>query len=520
MFRSLDALRTVSLVALLATTACMDRDLTSLDPVVQAVSTYEVVQPPSGKVDLVVVVDNSRSMQEEQAALVANFPSLIEELMAPSGGHTAVTDLNVAIISTDMGSAGFELTTCDRGLWGWDRGDDGCFLHTPLTGGPGCLAEYPNFLRRGPENAADYPLADMGRDFGCMATLGTNGCGFEQQLEAARKGLVDQTGPSGCNLGFLRPDSILAVVVVSDEEDCSVADPGILNPDADALYGHANIRCYIHQEMLKSVTDMVDQLRALRGNARDYVMAMIVGVPLGSVCENKGDRLGNCLDLPEMQYVLDTTGTNVVPVCLHPLGWGAAVPGRRFIQAAQQIGSNALVHSICNEDWRPAMNGILELIQGAMDNVCFPHELALDPQTCSADCNIVERLSDDRSCPAGRVEADPPTETDERGVVHRRCVILQASRTPVGDGTCPSTAGSGWYYVPRAQSGEVDCDQVRFAPDAVPEPLSTTQLECLSYVCPADRRCGGSSNPGGRCCGQGETCADFDPVAGGRCISM
>ncbi|MBI5486350.1 MAG: hypothetical protein HY905_03360 [Deltaproteobacteria bacterium] len=520
MARTLDAFRTVSLVTLLATAACMDRDLTTMDPVVQAVTTYEVVQPPSGKVDLVVVVDNSRSMQEEQAALVANFPALIDELMAPSDpDHTPVIDLNVAIVSTDMGSAGYQLSTCSEGLWGYDRGDDGCFLHTPRTAGSGCLVDYPGFLRRNPDNAGSYPLSDMGRDFGCMATLGTNGCGFEQQLEAARKGLVDHTLAGDCNAGFLRNDSILAVVVVSDEEDCSVADTHILDPEADAIYGHANIRCYIHPEMLKSVTDMVGQLRGLRGNARDFVMAMIVGVPMGSVCENTGDRVANCLELPEMQYVLDGTGTNIIPVCHHPLGWGAAVPGRRFIQAAQEIGSNALVRSICNEDWRPAMTGILDLIQGALDNVCFPHELALDPVTCRADCNIVELLSDDRSCPAGRVEADPPTETDDRGVIHRRCVILQADRVPAGDGTCPITADAGWYYIPRAQS-TAHCDQVFFAPNAVPEPLSSTQLECLSYVCPAERRCGGSSNPGGRCCGTNETCADFDPVAGGRCISL
>jgi hypothetical protein len=165
------------------------------------------------------------------------------------------------------------------------------------------------------------------------------------------------------------------------------------------------------------------------------------------------------------------------------------------------------------------MNGILELIQGAIDNVCFPRELSLDPQTCSSDCNVIEVLSDERPCPAGRVEAEPPTETDERGEVHRRCVILQAQRMPDADGTCPTSASSGWYYVPRAQS-EADCDQVKFAPDAIPEPLSTTKLECLAYVCPAERRCGGSGNPGGRCCGENETCADFDPFAGGRCVSL
>ena len=178
------------------------------------------------------------------------------------------------------------------------------------------------------------------------------------------------------------------------------------------------------------------------------------------------------------------------------------------------------MRSICQDDWRPAMDGILDLIQGAIEDVCFPRELSLDPESCTSECNIIETLSNDRPCPAGRVEADPPTETDTDGVVHRRCVILQAQRIPNGDGTCPATASSGWYYVPRAQSGEAACDQVRFAPDAVPEPVSNTRLECLSYVCPAARRCGGSSNPGGRCCGEDQVCLDLDPVSGGRCASL
>ena len=519
MNRTLDAIRVLVLVGLPTVTACMDRDLAGMDPVVQAVAAYEVVQPPSGKGGLGVVVDNSGSMNEEQLALANNLPTLVQELMSPSDpGHVPVTDLNVAIVSTDMGSGGFELNTCQWGAWGYAAGDDGCFRNSPSGTLPGCVATYPRHLHRGPDNDDSYPLDRMGADFACMATLGTGGCGFEQQLEAARKGLVEQTAPDGCNAGFLRDDSILAVVVVSDEEDCSVEDTRILNPDADE-FGPLNVRCYLHGEMLKNVGTMVSELRSMRANPRDFVMAMIVGVPMSPACEAFGNDIEGCLALPEMQYGVDGTGTNFLPVCRHPLGWGTAVPGRRFIEAAQQIGENALVRSICNENWRPAMAGILGLIHNVLDDVCFAHELSLDTETCSSECNIIETLSDNRLCPAGRVEADPPTETDEDGVVHRRCVILQAQRTPDADGTCPNSAGSGWYYVPRAQSGDADCDQVRFAADAVPEPLSSTQVECLSYVCPAERRCGGSSNPGGRCCGVDEVCLDLDPVSGGRCAS-
>jgi hypothetical protein len=520
MIRTLDLVRSAALATGLVFAGCMDRDLTGMDPNVQSVTSLVVPQPPSGKVDILVVVDNSGSMKEEQAALVANFPTLIDELMNPTDpANHAVTDLSVGVVTTDMGSFGYALNTCNNGALGYLGGDDGCFRNTGSVEVGGCLSSYPLFLQRNGLNAGSYPLAQMGTDFRCIATLGTNGCGAEQQMEAARRALVDQTGVGRCNAGFLRPDSILAVLWVTDEEDCSVADPRLLDPDATSEFGHPNIRCYFNEDKLKRVDDMIGQLRALRPNPRDFVMAMIVGVPRESICEGKGDELEGCLELPPMQYVLDGTATQVAPSCSSPSGFGDAYPARRFVQAAQLLGKNALVRSICNDDWRPAVRGILELIQGAVSDVCFPRELALDPATCRAECNIVEILSDDRMCPAGRAEADPPTMTGPTGIVQRRCIIPQAARVPVGDGTCPPTAASGWYYVPSAQSA-AGCDQVLFAADAVPEPLSSTRLECLSYVCPAERRCGGASNPGGRCCGQDQACVDFDPLTGGTCASL
>lgn len=523
MTRALATFRVVPCLAVLVAGAgCMDRDLTGMDPVVQSQTILTVPQPPSGKVDILVVVDNSGSMQQEQEALAANFPRLIEELMAPSNpDHNPVTDLHVGIVSTDLGAAGFDLSTCGGGLLGFEAGDDGRLRNTPSSAGDGCAASYPTFLSR-VRNQADYPLAQMGQDFRCLATLGTRGCGFEQQIEAARKALVEHARPGGPNDGFLRPDSILAVLWVSDEEDCSVADPAILDPSRGDL-GHLNLRCYFHPGMLRRVDEMLGALRALRANPRDFVVAMIAGVPFegedGAACQGRGDDLGTCLDRTIMQYRVDPTSPGtLLPACTNPSGWGHALPGRRFVEAAMLLGNQATVYSICNDDWRPAMNGILDLIHSAMDRVCFPHQLALDPVTCRAECDVVEILSDDRPCPAGRSEADPPTVTGPDGRVRRRCVIPQAERAPNAEGSCPTTATSGWYYVPRPQSGDADCDQVLFAPDAVPEALSDTRLECLTYVCPRERQCGGLSNPGERCCGEGEVCVPGDPMVGGECV--
>ena len=84
----------------------------------------------------------------------------------------------------------------------------------------------------------------IAQQFGCIAKLGKNGCGLEQQLEAALKAVTPTTSPDvvfsrntkghgdAGNRGFLREDSILAVILVTDEEDCSIPDSSseLFNP--------------------------------------------------------------------------------------------------------------------------------------------------------------------------------------------------------------------------------------------------------------------------------------------------
>jgi hypothetical protein len=94
------------------------------------------------------------------------------------------------------------------------QGDEALTLVTDEHGCPRC------------RNFADTPAST----FSCLAELGTNGCGFEQQLEALRKALDVSETPE--NDGFVREDALLVVVLVTDEDDCSAAQPDIIfNPD-------------------------------------------------------------------------------------------------------------------------------------------------------------------------------------------------------------------------------------------------------------------------------------------------
>ncbi len=173
--------------------------------------------PPSpGRVDMVVMVDNSASMAEEQTEFTGRFLSsfLAYALDPPDeDGDTApdfirAADLNLAVISSDMGVMGQRgIRSCELA----DRGDDGCFLNRPSRAAPWCpVRSTDKWLSRNPGNSATYSPEQMADDFACIGTLGTTGCGFEQQLEAMRKAVTENQHPGWCNEGFLRSDSVLS----------------------------------------------------------------------------------------------------------------------------------------------------------------------------------------------------------------------------------------------------------------------------------------------------------------------
>jgi len=68
--------------------------------------------------------------------------------------------------------------------------------------------------------------------FQCIAKLGTQGCGYEHSLESARRALDPQ---SNINPGFLRDDAFLAIVFITDEDDCSARNPQLFDPTQAAL---------------------------------------------------------------------------------------------------------------------------------------------------------------------------------------------------------------------------------------------------------------------------------------------
>jgi len=329
------------------------------------------VAPPSDvpAVDLLFVIDDSGSMTEEQGLLSEGF-ALFATAVASGDldGDGAldfppVDDLHVGVVSTDMGwleeRDGWLVPTACRG--GVDRagGYDG-LLQSVNRAIPECATQPGGFVI---EYGADDPIDAFATHFGCVARRGADGCGYEQPLEAALKALTPATSEieflggatghgDGLNTGFLRDGSILAVIVLTDEDDASTADT--------SWSGLSDEEYALGDAWLYPVARYVDGLQALRSDPERFVFAAIAGVPP----EHSGpvDRRGDAdaiLDDPRMQRVFDPDrGDHLRPSCAS--SHGTASPPRRLVELARELPGRAVLQSICEDDLRPAIRVIAE----------------------------------------------------------------------------------------------------------------------------------------------------------------
>src|SRR5262249_29218080 len=187
---------------------------------------------PTNKVDLLVLVDDSPG--SSQHTLVANMPAFFTLL----GGR----DLHVAVITSSMGAGAFTAsvpycTPPDNPNFVFrQRAATDSVCSTARITGP------EHFIVDGPIKNYQGNVSDV---FRCIAQVGSSGCGFEHQLAAIRAALgdVDLPPPSG-NAGFLRDDAKLAILILTDEDDCSAPPDSLLfDPNDSSLGPLASFRC-------------------------------------------------------------------------------------------------------------------------------------------------------------------------------------------------------------------------------------------------------------------------------------
>jgi hypothetical protein len=229
--------------------------------------------PGPVKTDILFVIDDSGSMSEEQANLKANLATFIQALKT----SPIANDFQIGVTTTSVtGFTGTAMTGV---------GDHGALIADVPAGTPAVLAG---------------DRADLVNEFGQRVIVGTSGSGKEQPFRAMELALSDPTLLGGANAGFLRAGSRLAVVFLSDEDDCSDGDTDPNTPGeqpAATTNGqcHNDVTPFVDYKFSRivSIDHYAGLLKgALGGQVHDVVLAAIVGVDPASKEPSCGYEVG------------------------------------------------------------------------------------------------------------------------------------------------------------------------------------------------------------------------------------
>ncbi len=246
---------------------------TGIDPTEDGSTTEEKLDLPSNEtndgicqggdgvscnlVDLLFVIDNSGTMGEEQINLASNFALLIDRLenLKDANGVAVNPDVNIMVTTTDFGhplctehekpdydpAKGAPISTpCTQRLSRFtgltsppvvveEACTDFCTVETAPEG------PYIHFGSGG----NNIPGGDAAMALNCIGPQGIDGCGMESPLESMLQSL-DPNKPwnDGTTGKFLRDGALLALVLVTDEADCSVNNYNYFDPQnaADPEY--------------------------------------------------------------------------------------------------------------------------------------------------------------------------------------------------------------------------------------------------------------------------------------------
>ena len=400
---------------------------------------YDVISQASSylsnSIDILFVVDNSGSMAGEQDQLGKSFSAFASVL------DERFEDYHIAVVTTGMQSG--VCPSCNAIV------TNSC---TNETGEHGRFQDRLGHITWVTDNAT----FDFTSDTACRvvtsgnkecfydntqergtALVGIRGCGFERGLAAMKRALGKDLLET-YNAGFLRDDAMLAVVVISDEDDCGevgevyekTTDGGNIcyfaakgvGPEGETVHpDDPNEKPY----QLTSIEDYRDFLMKLKGERPGMVkFTAITGV-----------KDVNDLSTTTIEYELGPRGRwEIITACTAPDCTGDycfSFPGTRYIKLAQAfgLGIHGQVDSICQNDFSNTM----ECTAGFM--ACqekFPLSKPL-PVSDDSGLAVNDELIPKYTCSVfGRIEAcqGPEDTSCQEGL----CVLSWTYQTPAESG--------------------------------------------------------------------------------------
>ena len=368
-------------------------------------------------VDILFVIDDSSDMALAQDNLIRNFPTFMATLQSdPSGPR----NVHIAVLSQDMGAGG--IAGCDDDSNALPGGKRGIFQYTARKTCNGTsLLSGATFISN-IAGVANYTGA-VEDVFGCIAPLGESGCGFNHQLAAVLRAFGADGHPAPAeNQGFLRPEAALAIVMLTNEDDCSVS-PGVplfdttvnltmasqLGPPihfrcnefghtCDGMHPNRNApnnnvaatvtynNCTSNDSdgYLLSTTDTANRIKSLKADPSKVIVASIQGSPTPYTVHwaNPTSADTSCgtasCPWPEMTHACTASDGR------------HGDPGVRTAQFAQQFGTNGLVLSVCDGSFGPGLDRVAATINQAVGPTCIPGPVALD-SAGQPNCKVMLR---------------------------------------------------------------------------------------------------------------------------------
>ncbi len=188
------------------------------------------------KVDFLFIIDNSVSMQDQQAALIASFPGFISTIQSTL---TADSDYHIMVTDTDDWGR-CTAANCQTGDMSADT------LCVAPANGYACTTQFDScdkqigagVVHPAGKGATNAPCTiygghrymvegepDMTGTFACMALVGLAGHPAERPMDSLVATMSTAlNAPAGCNSGFLREDAILVITFISDDPNYEDAD--------------------------------------------------------------------------------------------------------------------------------------------------------------------------------------------------------------------------------------------------------------------------------------------------------
>ena len=384
-------------------------------PVYAEPTTIEVAAfPARGRtaIDVLLQIDDSPNTAHFQLHLGEQISALLDPLTAAVG---RAPDLHLGVITSDLGTTG-SLDPAQPGPPLGQLGNGGCAGAGKdgalQTSGAPVTDRFVIDVDDGQGGRTRNYTGALLDVLSIITRVGAGGCGFEQPLAATRRALANPV-----NAGFLRPDTGLLVVMIADEDDCSVRDAALLAADP-ALGPLQSFRCTAQGVVCDQPLDELGPKTGCHARADSpYVEdpAVLVG-EMEAVVPAARLAVG-VLSGPPAPFEIEARnppgGGNPVHALAHSCGWSeqfglvVAEPAVRLWDLAAQRGAHGMSTQLCQQDLAAPLAAIARLGQQLLGVACIDTSALRDASTepgiqptCTVTSEVAGEAQPVPACPA------------------------------------------------------------------------------------------------------------------------